>query len=112
MLIARGADVNSKTGSGRTPLHVAAERGNADAVRVLVNRDADFSARDRSRRTALDAALKCKSTDAGDLLLAKGASPSSSKLQSSAPSSPNVFPVRRRAMELSFPAIPFQLSSD
>jgi hypothetical protein len=41
MLIARGADVNARERSGCTPLHIAAYRGYAEAVKVLLAHGAD-----------------------------------------------------------------------
>jgi ankyrin repeat protein len=44
VLLRCGADVGARDGYGRTPLHWAAESGNADVVRLLVEAGADVSA--------------------------------------------------------------------
>ena len=46
LLLERGADVEAKDSSGRTPLHLAARAGHMDDVRALVTQGADLNARD------------------------------------------------------------------
>jgi ankyrin repeat protein len=46
-------DIDSISERGETPLHVAANRGNSEAVSMLLKHGANFNARDESRRTAL-----------------------------------------------------------
>jgi ankyrin repeat protein len=55
-LLASGADVNARGGGGYTPLHLAASRGNADAVSRLLARGADATMRTGDGRTAADVA--------------------------------------------------------
>jgi hypothetical protein len=66
-----------------TPLHVAAWRGHANAVRVLLGAGADVQAQDGSNRTALALAVRAcvdshwtdrRTPDSVQLLLAAGAS--------------------------------------
>ena len=52
-----GADVNSATNNGETPLHAAAARDGAAIVRFLVERGANLNAKDKSGRTPLDVAM-------------------------------------------------------
>jgi ankyrin repeat protein len=52
-LLARGADVNARDGSGQTALFTVAREGDADAVRLLIGAKCDVNARDRGGRTAL-----------------------------------------------------------
>lgn len=54
-LLSRGVDVNQATG-GRTPLHIAAARGEIELVRLLAHYGANKTARDNSGRTPLECA--------------------------------------------------------
>ena len=60
-LILRGSIVDAVDKNGRTPLHLAAENGLADAVNVLLQRKAKFEMRDKIGKTPLDLAVE-KST--------------------------------------------------
>jgi ankyrin repeat protein len=44
LLIEIGAQLEAKTSDGWTPLHLAAERGHVEIVRLLCNRGADVEA--------------------------------------------------------------------
>jgi ankyrin repeat protein len=56
MLIAAGLDVNAFNLNGQTALHVAAQRGADDVVKLLVENGASMDLRDKQKRTALDLA--------------------------------------------------------
>jgi len=73
-LVESGANVNAvaRTGLFR-PLHFAANTGNADAVRLLLDAGAEVNARDAQGGTALHAAAKGGHTATVQLLLARGA---------------------------------------
>lgn len=66
--------VNQPNAHGRTPLHVAALRGDADAIEVLLDAGADLDARGNHNRHAMHYACKAGSIDAVEVLLARGAS--------------------------------------
>nr|XP_009671043.1 PREDICTED: 2-5A-dependent ribonuclease [Struthio camelus australis]XP_009671044.1 PREDICTED: 2-5A-dependent ribonuclease [Struthio camelus australis] len=51
-LLEKGADVNSKAGSGWTPLHSAVQANNEDLVRLLLEKGADLHARKDNGGTA------------------------------------------------------------
>ena len=57
---------------GRTPLHVAAEKGQTDTINYLLNRDADINARDKSGLSALYCALKGGHVITAKFLIDKG----------------------------------------
>ena len=48
MLIAEGADVNTRNDDGKTPLHMAAIRGNYQAVKFFVDHGAEVLVFDKS----------------------------------------------------------------
>ena len=56
--IAKGVDVNTKSGDGRTALMRTAKRGYEDIVETLLNNGADVRARDKNNKTALMGAAK------------------------------------------------------
>lgn len=49
--------INAPDENGYTPLHLAAQRGDADLVKVLLQAGADKSARDAAGKTAADYAV-------------------------------------------------------
>jgi len=55
-LVAKGADVNASTAEGETPLHIAADYGDAPSVAFLVEKGADVDARDANGNTPADLA--------------------------------------------------------
>ena len=67
--ISQGADVNGKDHSGRTPLHGAVIKGNAQLVKLLLAKGALPSARDRHGKTPLHVAVEKKATDIATLLV-------------------------------------------
>jgi ankyrin repeat protein len=58
LLIAKGATVNRRDGEGQTALHLAANCGHADVVRILINARAAVNATDYSGKTPLDEAVR------------------------------------------------------
>jgi ankyrin repeat protein len=66
--LARGASIEEKGAGGRTALHVAASRGDAELVALLVSRGADPDARDASGATPLQLAARRGSTPCIGLL--------------------------------------------
>jgi len=53
LLIEAGADKNRQDVNGDTPLHIAAARGNAPAVKMLIDKGADVDIVDENGKTAL-----------------------------------------------------------
>lgn len=73
-LLDKGADVNSKSPYGSTPLFFASERGHTEIVRLLLDKGADPNAKDTFyNATALTWAASKDRTEIVKLLLAKGA---------------------------------------
>lgn len=69
------AGVNARDGAGWTPLHLAAQAGRADVVRVLLERGADVDARDDRGGTPLHRALWHGQGDVAAVLIGGGADP-------------------------------------
>jgi ankyrin repeat protein len=57
LLIEKGANVNA-TRYGETPLHSAAEGGNAETAKLLIEKGADVNAKDDNGETPLHKASK------------------------------------------------------
>ncbi len=73
LLIAKGADVNARTSSGETALHVAAEQGNQEILRSLLDAKADVTVKTVEGNTPLHNAARSNLPDNIRLLLAAGA---------------------------------------
>ena len=72
MLIAYGANVNSRNNEGFTPLHKAASSA-VDIAKLLIASGSDVNAKNNDDRTPLHSAALGKSVDGTKLLLANGA---------------------------------------
>jgi len=68
-----GADVNTKTPEGSTPLHLAADEGHKDVGKVLIAKGADLNAKNAIGSTPLNNATQNGHKDMAELLIAKGA---------------------------------------
>jgi ankyrin repeat protein len=73
MLIARGANVNSRTRNETTPLHTAVLYSRLDAARLLLENGAEVNARSAAGATPLALADAAKNPSVGDLLRSFGA---------------------------------------
>lgn len=58
LLLKHGAQVNSKTASGRTALHIAASNGYTSAVRILLQHDKEVHLKDKMNKTPLCLAIE------------------------------------------------------
>ncbi|WP_439622304.1 ankyrin repeat domain-containing protein [Gemmata sp.] len=72
-LIGAGADVNARSGDGRTPLHDAVESGKHAVAEALLDAKADVNAADKNGRTPLHVAVERENVEAVRLLLTAGA---------------------------------------
>ena len=77
LLLAKGADMNSRDGSGQTALHLAAKNGFQSVAEVLLANKADVNARDGSQSTPLHEAAVNGHADVLTRLLSAGAKPDS-----------------------------------
>lgn len=76
LLIARGANTNTKTVDGETPLEVIAHgvwKNSKEIAELLISKGADVNARDKTKRTPLYSAAFEGQKDLVELLIAKGA---------------------------------------
>ena len=74
VLLDKGADVNAKASdSARTPLMLAAAKGEAEMVKILLEKGADANISDTSGKTALELAEETGHTEIVHLLLDVGA---------------------------------------
>ena len=75
MLIDKGADVNLRDYTKKTPLHYAAQTGNIPVIEVLLSKGADINARGNGEHTPLITACRSdpQRVDVAALLLSKGA---------------------------------------
>jgi uncharacterized protein len=69
LLIANGADPNTREQSGFTPLHMAAQSGNLDIIRALIYGGADLDSRSDDGKLAVDMALDTNQEASARLLL-------------------------------------------
>jgi DNA-binding beta-propeller fold protein YncE len=73
LLIAKGADINSRADNGYTPLNSACLRGQKDVVELLIGGGADMNVKDNKGQTALSLANEKGHTEIVELLLKHGA---------------------------------------
>ena len=72
LLIAKGADLNTKNKDGGTPLHNAAWKGHVEIAKLLIVKNADVNAKDVEGQTPLDWAEEEKHKEIADLLRKHG----------------------------------------
>ena len=76
LLLDRGADIHARSKGGFTPLLFAAQQGDVESGRILLQAGADVNERsDKDRKTALIIATASGNRDISGLLLDKGADP-------------------------------------
>ena len=77
LLIAKGADVNTMTNTGLTPLHVAALKGHMEIAELLIAKGADVNAKENEKgnrwRTPLHYAAIRGEKEIVELLISRGA---------------------------------------
>jgi ankyrin repeat protein len=74
-LLNQGANINSRNGFGKTPLHLAAQQGYTNIVKELLKRGARVNPRDRWGITPLHLAVMQERTNIVKDLLKAGAKP-------------------------------------
>ena len=73
MLVQRGADVNSRTKSGTTPLHTAVLYGRFEVAEYLLDKGSDVNAKSASGATPLSLADTARFQRIAKLLRERGA---------------------------------------
>ena len=73
LLIAAGADVNTKDKWCKTPLMLAAQYGHPEITKLLIDTGADVNAKDHQGKTPLMHALDYRITETAKILIAAGA---------------------------------------
>jgi ankyrin repeat protein len=74
LLLQRGVNVNVRNSRGQTPLHIAAQNGQLDVVRLLLaSQQIDVNARDQQGSTPLHLASEKGHVEVVQLLVAHGA---------------------------------------
>lgn len=73
LLIARGADVGSRTRTGTTPLHTAVLYSRLEAARLLIDAGADVNAQSATGTTPLKLAEAANNAKMAELLRSRGA---------------------------------------
>jgi ankyrin repeat protein len=73
LLIQRGADVNSRTKSGTTPLHTAVLYNRFEVAEYLIDKGSEVNAKSTSGATPLSLALAARYQRIEKLLRGKGA---------------------------------------
>jgi hypothetical protein len=101
LLLQRGAQVDARDGGGDTPLLVAARRGAAPVIEVLLGAKADANARDARGGTPLMLAVAAQSQPSAELLLAHGADATLRNAQGLSPSAPATARPRARSRRCS-----------
>ncbi len=86
LLVGNGADINAITRWGRTPLHIAAERGNVRLVEFLIEHGAMIDPMSHTRNTPLHEAIEGNHKKVVELLLVHGADPAPSNSYGRTPS--------------------------
>ena len=86
LLVERGADVNAKNNSLKTPLMVAASTGNVEIVKYLIDNKADINILDSYNYNALCYAINSENAELVKLLIDKGA-------DANYPIKKNLFPI-------------------
>jgi uncharacterized protein len=69
LLLAYGADPNTREQGGFTPAHIAAQNGNLDILRALIFGGADLDARTDEGKLPVDVAMDARQESAARLLL-------------------------------------------
>ena len=73
VLISRGADINARSKSANTPLHVAVDTGNIEITELLISQGAEINAKDSHGLTPLRSALWADKHEVAEVLKKHGA---------------------------------------
>jgi len=73
LLLAKGADINSKNNDSQTPLHFGSYNGETQLVKLLISKGAELNAKDSYGFTPLHNAASNGNKEAAEYLISKGA---------------------------------------
>ena len=102
--IAEDTSIDAQDGSGETPLHIAARKGEKEEAELLIAKGADVNAKDKDGKTPLHEAARLGQREVAELLIGRGADVNARDRSGSTPLRRAVRNSCRRSGEATSPA--------